>query len=373
MKQMIKNSFDISLKNWPVLLAFNMVYKMFSYSVLYSITSELLELILKTAGVSYLSAENLSLILRSPISVLLCLGIVFVTVLSVFFEIVASYVYCEAGWNQRRISIVQMLRQTLVHCRKIFHLQNGLLFLGFILTTILSVLPFSPYLLQWLGIPEFVMDFIKHNRLLFVGFLVIVVIANIICFLFLFFLPNTLFQNQSMKDAWKDGLTLLKKKKIASILRVLVSFVVFGFVVILFLGLSILGLVSYTKYVGIPAEWAETFIRYFCRAVPAAAFVVNSLSTIWLIATLISLYHQYREDDRPSAVVRDKRKPLFLLKQAAVIAFAVIAVLIFSESELGGSFVNETHIPPQIVAHRGGAAFAGKHYGCAGPCDCHES
>ena len=55
MKQMIKNSFDISLKNWPVLLAFNMVYKMFSYSVLYSITSELLELILKTAGVSYLS------------------------------------------------------------------------------------------------------------------------------------------------------------------------------------------------------------------------------------------------------------------------------------------------------------------------------
>lgn len=358
MKQLIKNSFDISLKNWPVLLAFNMVYKMFSYSFLYSITSELLELILKTAGVSYLSAENLFLILRSPISVLLCLGIVFVTVLSVFFEIVALYVYCEAGWNQRRISIVQMLRQTLVHCRKIFHLQNGLLFLGFILTTILSVLPFSPYLLQWLGIPEFVMDFIKHNRLLFVGFLVIVVIANIICFLFLFFLPNTLFQNQSMKDAWKDGLTLLKKKKIASILRVLVSFVVFGFVVILFLGLSILGLVSYTKYVEIPAEWAETFIRYFYRAVPAAAFVVNSLSTIWLIATLISLYHQYWKDDRPSYAVLDKRKPLFLLKQAAAIAFAVIAVLIFSESELGGSFVNETHTRPQIVAHRGGAAFA---------------
>ena len=76
MKQMIKNSFDISLKNWLVLLAFNMVYKMFSYSFLYSITSELLELILKTAGVSYLSAENLFLILRSLISVLLCLGIV---------------------------------------------------------------------------------------------------------------------------------------------------------------------------------------------------------------------------------------------------------------------------------------------------------
>ena len=45
MKRSIKCSFDISLKNWPVLLAFNMLYKMFSYSVLYSVTSDVLELI----------------------------------------------------------------------------------------------------------------------------------------------------------------------------------------------------------------------------------------------------------------------------------------------------------------------------------------
>ena len=37
MKRLIKCSFDISLKNWTVLLAFNMLYKMFSYSVLYSV------------------------------------------------------------------------------------------------------------------------------------------------------------------------------------------------------------------------------------------------------------------------------------------------------------------------------------------------
>ena len=71
MKRLIKCSFDISLKNWPVLLAFNMLYKMFSYSVLYSVTSDVLELILKTAGVSYLSAENFSLILLKPFSVFL--------------------------------------------------------------------------------------------------------------------------------------------------------------------------------------------------------------------------------------------------------------------------------------------------------------
>ena len=99
MKRLIKCSFDISLKNWPVLLAFNMLYKMFSYSVLYSVTSDVLELILKTAGVSYLSAENFSLILLKPFSVFLCLCILFLTVFSVFFETVALFVYCENGWQ----------------------------------------------------------------------------------------------------------------------------------------------------------------------------------------------------------------------------------------------------------------------------------
>lgn len=171
-----------------------MVYKAFSYSILYSVISDLLSLILKTGGVSYLSSENLSALLHNPISVLLCLCLIFITMLSAFFETVALYVYCEAGWQQQHISIVGLLKKTMLHCKKLFHIQNLLLFLGFILSTILTILPFSPYVLQWLSIPEFIMDFVKQNTLLFSVFLVVSVIANLICFLFLFFLPNTLFK-----------------------------------------------------------------------------------------------------------------------------------------------------------------------------------
>lgn len=358
MKRLIKCSFDISLKNWPVLLAFNMLYKMFSYSVLYSVTSDVLELILKTAGVSYLSAENFSLILLKPFSVFLCLCILFLTVFSVFFETVALFVYCENGWQQRRISILQLLKQTLAHCKKIFHIQNLLLFLGFILTTFLTVLPFTPYILRWLSIPEFIMDFIQQNMLFFSAFIIIAVIANAACLLFLLFLPGTLFQNQSMKAAWHDGLQLLKKRKTAVLLHILGAFAAFGIAAALLLGAAILGLVYYTKQAEIPLMAAETFVSYFDRAVPAAVFILSSLSTIWLFSLLISLYHQYREDVRPSAVLRNKTGLLYHFKQAVVIAFTVIAIVIFSETELGGSFTAETYAGPKIVAHRSGALFA---------------
>ena len=67
MKQFIKSSISISLKNWPALLAFDIVYKIFCFSVLYSIASGLLSLILETAGISYLSAENLFSDFRNPL------------------------------------------------------------------------------------------------------------------------------------------------------------------------------------------------------------------------------------------------------------------------------------------------------------------
>lgn len=129
MKQFVKCSFNILIKNWPTLLAFDMVYKAFSYSILYSVISDLLSLILKTGGVSYLSSENLSSLLHNPISVLLCLCLIFITMLSAFFETVALYVYCEAGWQQQHISIAGLLKKTMLHCKKLFHIQNLLLFL----------------------------------------------------------------------------------------------------------------------------------------------------------------------------------------------------------------------------------------------------
>lgn len=359
MKQFIKSSISISLKNWPALLAFDIVYKIFCFSVLYSITSGLLSLILETAGISYLSAENLFSVFRNPLSVLLCLCFIFTAIFFVFFETTALYVYCEAGWQQRRISIAGLLRQTILHCRKLLQIQNTLLFFGFMLTTVLTVLPFSPYALRWIHVPVFIMDFIKQNTLAFVAFIFFSILAAFICLLFLFCFPNTLFRDLSIKAAWKDGCQLLKKRKRKTLFRLFVVFFTLGIGITIIASAAIISLVYHTKLTEIPFKAVDTFTIYFYRAIPVAVFMINFLASISLFAVFTTLYHEYNGDKRPSgSMQQDKAGWLYWLKQAVLLAFAVIAVILFSESELGGSFMHQTYALPKVIGHRSVAAFA---------------
>ncbi len=410
MRQLLRYSFDISLKNWSTLLLFDIAYKAFGYSIIYSITSDLLSLILKASDVPYLSAENWYVVLQSFPAVLLCLLLVFVTTFSVFFETVAFYVYCESGWQQKQISIGKLLKQTLYRCRKLLKVQNLMLFSGFLLTSILTVLPFAPYVLQWLRIPEFIMDYIKQNPFLFSLYVIIAVLCNVICFLFLFSLPGALFHDRPIKTAWREGLRLLNKRKTAAAFRLLGAFIVFGIVASLLLGLAAMGLVYFTKSAEPAAELISTFSLSFYRAIPAVLFVVGSLATIWLFAVLITLFHQYRGDERPangSSADTDSNEEAFkngcsedtvirrfwvkvgagrlgtvrsifkkfsfnrpivrrclasapgrFLKQIIMILLAIFIILIFSESELGGTLLNRTYVNPLVVAHRAGVTAA---------------
>lgn len=358
MKRLVKSSLDILLKNWPTLLLFNLLYKIFCYSAIYGIISDLLSLILKVIRVPYLTSENLYLVLINPAAAMLFVGMILVVTFTVFFETVALYVYCEAGWQRQQLSIVTLLKDTLRQCRKLLHIKNILLFAGFILTTVFTALPFTPYILQWLRIPEFVMDFIKQKPILFVIFIIIAVIANIIYFLFLFFLPLTLFYDEPIKKAWKEGMVLLRKRKIATVGRVLAAFVIFAATVAAILGIAVIGLVIFTKFLKSPAEAVSSFTTYFTRTVPVVVLIISIAGVIWLFSILITLLHQYREDIRPERNVCSRGSKLHILKRIAMLVAAVVILTMYTETELGGSFIYQTYTRPKIVAHRGGTIFA---------------
>ena len=358
MKRLVKCSLDILLKNWPTLLLFNLLYKVFCYSGIYGIISDLLSLILKVIRVPYLTSENLYLVLINPAAAVLSTGMILVVTFTVFFETVALYVYCEAGWQRRRLSIVTLLKDTLRQCRKLFYIKNILLFVGFILTTILTALPFTPYILQWLRIPEFVMDFIKQKPILFFAFIIIAAIANIIYFLFLFFLPLTLFQDEPIKKAWQGGMRLLKKRKTATVGRLLAAFAIFGAAVAAILGVAVIGLVIFTKFLKSPAEAVSSFVTYFTRAVPVVVLVISIIGVVWFFSILTTLLHQYREDIRTERNVCKRGGRFHILKRIVTLVAAVVILTMFTETELGGSFIYQTYTRPKIVAHRGGTIFA---------------
>lgn len=340
MKQFIKSIFDISFKNWPTLLLFNILYKGLCYSTIYSIISNLLSLTLKSIEVSYLSTENLYLVLTNPIAIILCICMIVLVTASVIFETIALYTYCEAGWQQERLSILTLLKRTVLHGKKLLNISNIVFFLGFTVMILLTVLPFSPYILQWLSIPEFIMEVITQNSLLLPIYVVVVLAATLVCLLFLFILPYMLFHNKTIKMAWKDGMALLKKRKIVSIAHLLGAFLVFGAVMLALLSLAILGLVVYTKLVESPAEAVAMFTLNFKRAFPVVILILSTLTTIWLFSVLLTLFHRYHEDIRPARVPRAKNGIHHLIhhvKNAAIILSVALVLIIFSETELGGS------------------------------------
>ena len=360
MKQFIKSIFDISFKNWPTLLLFNILYKGLCYSTIYSIISNLLSLTLKSIEVSYLSTENLYLVLTNPIAIILCICMIVLVTASVIFETIALYTYCEAGWQQERLSILTLLKRTVLHGKKLLNISNIVFFLGFTVMILLTVLPFSPYILQWLSIPEFIMEVITQNSLLLPIYVVVVLAATLVCLLFLFILPYMLFHNKTIKMAWKDGMALLKKRKIVSIAHLLGAFLVFGAVMLALLSLAILGLVVYTKLVESPAEAVAMFTLNFKRAFPVVILILSTLTTIWLFSVLLTLFHRYHEDIRPARVPRAKNGIHHLIhhvKNAAIILSVALVLIIFSETELGGSVLYQTYSNPEVVAHRGGAKF----------------
>ncbi|WP_102049162.1 glycerophosphodiester phosphodiesterase family protein [Pygmaiobacter massiliensis] len=356
MKQLTRTSLAIVLKNWTTLLLFEVLYKIISYSILYTVIKDALSVILKLLDVSYLGTENFSLLFKNPLAMLFLLLVLILAAFFVFFEIVALYLYCEFGWRKEKVSVTHLLRHTFYCCKQFFSVPNLLFLLCFILTTILAIFPFSPYLMKWLHVPEFIEEFIYQNRTLTVVYFAAVFVLNVAYLLILFVLMFAILEEKRTKEALRESIQLLKTSKFKILLQVLGTFVVVALLTAGTLCLASLSLVAYTKLSTTPSEAASQFKFYFSKAAPAAGIVVSSFAATWLFSVIIILFHNYKREVRPNSSLQEKYRTLDTVKGLSTVVCVIIVVLLFSESEFGKSAIypNDTNI--SIIAHRGGAA-----------------
>lgn len=356
MKQLTRTSLAIVLKNWTTLLLFEVLYKIISYSILYTVVKDALSVILKLLDVSYLGTENFSLLFKNPLAMLFLLLVLILAAFFVFFEIVALYLYCEFGWRKEKVSVTHLLRHTFYCCKQFFSVPNLLFLLCFILTTILAIFPFSPYLMKWLHVPEFIEEFIYQNRTLTVVYFASVFVLNVAYLLILFVLMFAILEEKRTKEALRESIQLLKTSKFKILLQVLGTFVVVALLTAGTLCLASLSLVAYTKLSTTPSEAASQFKFYFSKAAPAVGIVVSSFAATWLFSVIIILFHNYKREVRPNSSLQEKYRTLDTVKGLSTVVCVIIVVLLFSESEFGKSAIypNDTNI--SIIAHRGGAA-----------------
>lgn len=357
MRKKMKEISAIVLKSGDKLLCFEILYRAIGQLFLFPLIRSGLAYVPEILGVSYLSQQNAILLLRSPAALLWLIGLLLIVAFYLLFEIVALLSYCEAGWQRQKISFVGIWRAGFRHTASLFHPKRiGVLL--FALPLLLSVFSVASGWLRSVRIPEFILDYIYETPLLFWVYVGGILVCHLLLFLYLFGVPDMIFQGTSFKESWRESRRLLRGSKLRVLGRLLQWSVLFTLAGYLLSSCVILVFGLYARIVYGPEQGLDLFRFQYHSFQRSIAVTAGALTAVLLCAALIVLYHACRQEERPEKPIRQAAS---LRAVAGRIAFMLCTIVLFffaGESELGGLFPDAAQKPPQIVAHRAGGAFA---------------
>ena len=343
-------------RNWVALLYFEIIYKIFGFTVVFAYVQYLMSLLPGLAGIDYIGLETIGMVLKSPIAVLLGLGILVLAALYVVYEIAALFLIAEKGWHNERISLIQLGREAaFMTVRLLRPAKIGV----FLMIPILMFSMFSPVsrYLRTIRFPEFILEFIKENTALYGIYIFLIALFHILLLMYIFGLPAMLFFGRSFKSSWHESLGMLRGRKIRTAVSVILQVVSFILLYLSVTALFVWGLGIHTKRNYDDPLGVRIFQLHLTGSLRIAEIVGSTMAASFLCALIIVLYHQYRGDVREKAG-KKKRGVVSTIYQL-ISAFALIIILgIFSETEVGGNMFPERTAVPVIIAHRGGAAMA---------------
>ena len=351
MIQLIKNTLSIHKQNWPTLLYFEIIHRTVSSFLIYTFYQEIMSLILKNTGLSILTQENIRLMLIHPLSILLLISFFLLIAALLFFEITALSIYGQYGWQQQNLSLLELYRQSVKTSINYLRLKNIPLLIFLALLIILSSFPFTASFLTF-AIPEFIKDAMLADVKLALLYWLLLIAVNTIVFTFLF--GFIFIQSQSFMDAWKKSMKLIAKHPFRLFGRLII------FMLLLQLGLMLIALIIILLLAAntiLAGEGADAF-RFGLAKFSDFFRLANDIITTSAMITFIVIESHHLNNEQRLPMTRKQLSITKRLCRTFFGVFAIMLLLIFSESEIGGALYYNNHKDTQIIAHRAGAAFA---------------
>lgn len=353
----IKSTFSILGKNWTTFLLFEIIYKNINYSIIYSLIDDIFINILNIVDQPYISLENIHLIVLNPIAFFLLLLILIIITFIIFFEVSAIFIYCEKGWQSQNISFYHLIKVASIKSKILFNFNNFIIFVCFVLIVPLAIVPLTNNLIGFITVPEYIMDFIRGNNILFSLFIILTIVLNIIFFIYLFAVPSVLFDNKDFKYSIKASLQTLKNHKIKTLAKLLESLITYLILTILIYIFCILIMILYSKVFYPVNEAVDVFRFTFKNWIRVILIIVKTVITAWIISYIITLCHQFKKESRLKNINENKSLISHAFNIIRII-FAIFVLMIFSETEVGGNLIYNNQLTTEVVAHRAGAQFA---------------
>ncbi len=354
---LIRPGLRAGLRNWPTVLLFEITCKIAGYCLLWGLWDLFRETALQALGVAVIGQQNIGMVLRSPLCVLLLLGGFLLLAYYRYLEITALILCCEEGWQGRAISAWALWKRALLRATALFRPRNLPVLLALVPLMGLSALPLSGGFAGRIPIPEFLLDHIRSVPGLHAAFLAGMAALHVLLFFCLFAFPAVILDGDHCRGALRESLRLLRGRVLKTALALLACVLAFLLAaLVLWVGLILL-LWGRSKLAFAPDGGRALFTFYYLKWSAMGGVLLGILGPVSLFSAVLALYHRERGGAGP-APAGAGRSGRALLSGALSAAAALVLLAVFSETELGGNFYAAPQAGMVVVSHRAGAAFA---------------
>ncbi|WP_302826554.1 glycerophosphodiester phosphodiesterase family protein [Anaerofustis stercorihominis] len=352
-KDILKRCFKLIKYNIADLILFEIIYKSFIlFAVLFC--EDLFKYAVKISGITHLTPDNVILMIKNPLSAVICIILVFIFVYLTLLEIFGIIIYFESAKNRIKLSFIRIFTEAFKRSFMIFKPRNMFIAFMVLLFPLNNIYLTSGYL-NSVRFPEFILDFIKENVILSIVYIIILILIYIVLFKYIFSIFEIVINKTDFKSACKKSSKILKGKFIKSV-SYFIMFMIFQLLLTLFIVIiAYLFIILKIKlfYTGTDIEnyyWlcVTSFNNFF--SVLLSIFIL-----IFNIAFLSVLYYGYDVMEDDNYILKNKRRFDCESTLKTVVKYIVIIMILLVYSDtfyLNGNINNV-----QIVAHRAGSSF----------------
>ncbi|MBS7007786.1 glycerophosphodiester phosphodiesterase [Anaerostipes sp.] len=354
-KSLIIDLWKLLTWNWPVLLSFEVIYRMGFLAVI-SLSQNGIEYAMEKAGIEYLTNQSLFQLLSNPFS----LGILVLSFAAViyfsFMEVAAIVMYCDRGIKGEKLSVRGLFLMSAKKAGTLFLPKNLWIFLLLILAMPVMGISVMSGPVGSFKIPGFIMEFIQENLVLSLLYGGIVFILIVLFCRWIFCIHEFVLNRLTFRASCQKSAEMIKGRKIKSILSVLcILFVVGVTASLVYIGV-LAGMMLAVRFTAEPGGTFYAFWYHYHNLSRALSFISALLRPVLLFGAIAVIY--YRNKGFKISIKKYRRnagKKLFVLIEcAAVIVIAVFYV----EMTMPYSYETPGERKIQVVAHRAGAKFA---------------
>ena len=363
----LKESGKLIIYNWKPLLAFEIIYKLVAVIIFAPLTTAIYDLIMKATGYSYLTLENYVSFMTHPLTIVMLIVLLLIITFYAMIDISAIIFTLDQSKQEQKAHFSHIVKFSFKNALRVWKPNNFMLIIFVVLLLPLLGIGLASGVVTTISIPEFILDYIKSNTVLYIGLCAVAGFLITVMMKWLFSFHYFTLEGCNFKEARKKSCALGHKKRIIDfILIVLIQVILWAiYLGLVFASIALASLIG-NLFSGVFAlKWILSTCIWIAAMISIAVVAIIAVPVTY--GCVSSLYYHHKEE-RNEQIIHieappyNKNERQTKVLQGIGVAVGVIGLV---ACFVVGYFVTSGKLNPeieyvrnmQITAHRGASVF----------------